>query len=117
MLKISMSKSTAATKTPGALTGSNKNVRVNDAAAELALKVHVLASNPRILSEIAKGDRMMREITDMVDLTEAPEDAVCSLVIDLLRYCDREKIDWTQDIMLRARERFRGEHEYEFRKR
>jgi hypothetical protein len=28
---------------------------------------------------------MMQEIAAMVDLTEAPEDAVCSLVIDLLQ--------------------------------
>jgi hypothetical protein len=78
------------------------------AAAELALKAHVLGSNSEILAEMTEGDRMMREITDVVDLTEAPEDAVCSLVADLLQYCEREKIDWTQEVMLRARERLRG---------
>src|SRR5205823_15123912 len=44
--------------------------------AELALKAHVLRSDPEILAEIAEGDRLMREIADAVDLTEAPEDAV-----------------------------------------
>src|SRR5436305_8432901 len=51
---------------------------------------------------MTQGDSTMREIADMVDLTEAPEDAVCSLITDLLQYCEREKIDWTQDVMSRA---------------
>jgi hypothetical protein len=78
------------------------------AAAELAVKAHVLALDPEILSEMIEGNRLMREIGDMVDLTEAPEDAVCSLVIDLMEYCEHEKIDWTTDVMSRAWERFRG---------
>jgi hypothetical protein len=85
-------------------------------AAELALKAHVLRSNPEILAELTEGDRMMREMTDRVDLTEAPEDAVCSLVIDLLQYCEREKIDWTQEVMSRAWEHFRNERVYEVEK-
>ena len=52
---------------------------------------------------------MMRQMTGRVNLTEAPEDAVCSLVIDLLRYCEQEKIDWTQDVMSRAWEQLRNE--------
>jgi len=48
----------------------------------------------------------MQEITATVDLTEAPEDAVCSLVSDLLQYCKREKIDWDQEVMSRAMEEF-----------
>jgi hypothetical protein len=79
------------------------------AAAELAVKAHVLASDPEILSEMIEGDRLMREIGDAVNLTEAPEDAVCSLVIDLMQYCEHEKIDWTVDVMSRAWERFRGQ--------
>ena len=51
----------------------------------------------------------MREIGDVVNLTEAPEDAVCSLVIDLMQYCEHEKIDWTTDVMSRARKRFRSQ--------
>ena len=86
-------------------------------AAELALKAHVLRSDPEILAEVPEGDRMMQEMTDRVDLTEAPEDAVSSLVEDLLEYCQREKIDWTQDVMSRAWERFRGERAYEVKKR
>jgi hypothetical protein len=78
------------------------------ADAELALKAHVLASNPDILAEMTGGDRMMQEIVDMVDLTEAPEDAVCSLVIDLLQYCGREKIDWNEEVMSRAWEQVRS---------
>jgi len=85
-------------------------------AAELALKAHVLRSNPEILAEVTEGGKMMREMTDRVDLTEAPEDAVCSLVIDLLQYCEREKIDWTQEVMSRAWERFRHEGVYEVEK-
>jgi hypothetical protein len=38
------------------------------AAAELALKVHVLAFDPEILAEITDGDRTMQEIADAVDL-------------------------------------------------
>ena len=53
----------------------------------------------------------------MVHLTEAPEDAVCSLITDLLQYCEREKIDWTQDVMSRAWQHFRDERPYEVQKR
>jgi hypothetical protein len=77
------------------------------AAAELALKAHVLAFDREMIAEMTDGGRTMQEIADAVDLTEAPEDAVCSLVIDLMQYCEREKIAWTQDVMSRARERFR----------
>ncbi len=81
------------------------------AAAELALKAHVLAFDPEMIAEMTDGDRTMQEIAGAVDLTEAPEDAVCSLIIDLMRYCDREKIDWTQDVMSRASDYFRrNEH-------
>ena len=94
---------------------SNNKERV--AAAELALKAHILASNPEILAGMTQGDSTMREIADMVDLTEAPEDAVCSLITDLLQYCEREKIDWTQDVMSRAWEHFRSDRAYEVQKR
>ena len=60
---------------------------------------------------------MMREIADMIDLTEAPEDAVCSLVTDLLQYCEREKIDWTEEVMSRAWEHFRSEGAHEIQER
>ena len=63
------------------------------------------------------GDGIMQEIGNMIDLTEAPEDVVASLVIDLLQYCEREKIDWTEDVMSRARKHFRGEDCYEVQKR
>ena len=77
-------------------------------AVEVALKTHVLASDPEVLADVSEGTEMMREIAAMVDLTEAPEDAVCGLVIDLLLYCEREKIAWTSDVMSRSLERFRG---------
>jgi|GEM_PF-5238102 len=86
------------------------------AAAELALKAHVLASDPEVLAEMTDGDRTMEEIADAVNLTEAPEDAVCGLVIDLLQYCERENIDWTEDVMSRAREHLRRERAYKFQK-
>ena len=79
------------------------------AAAELAVKAHVLATDPEILSEMIEGDRLMQEIGDAVNLTEAPEDAVCSLVIDLMQYCEHEKIEWTTDVMSRAWKRFRSQ--------
>jgi hypothetical protein len=115
-----MPKSPAATKTPRTSTGSKKSDSVKEervAAAELALKAHVLGSDPEILAEMAEGATTMREIADVVDLTEAPEDAVCSLVIDLLQYCEREKIDWTQEVMSRAREHFRPKRAREAQKR
>ena len=114
MLNIVMRKSPVATKTSRVSNSSNKE---GAAAAELALKAHVLGCNPEILAQMTEGDRMMQEIADMVDLTEAPEDAVCSLVTDLLQYCEQEKIDWTQDVMSRAWERFRNEPADEVRKR
>jgi hypothetical protein len=96
-----------------------KNSRIKEGVppAELALKAHALGSNSEILAEMTEGDRMMREIADIIDLTEAPEDAVCSLVIDLLQYCEREKIDWTQDVMVRAWEQFRSERGHEIAER
>jgi hypothetical protein len=79
------------------------------AAAELALKTHVLAFDPKMIAEMADGARTMEDIAEAVDLTEAPEDAVCSLVIDLMQYCEREKIDWNEEVMLRAQEYLRPE--------
>ncbi len=122
MLNITMRKSSVATKPPPGPTGSEKSARIKEeedgaAAAELALKAHVLRSDPEILAEMAEGDRVMQEIVEAVDLTEAPEDAVCGLVIDLLQYCEREKIDWTQDVMSRAREHFRSERVSEIQER
>jgi hypothetical protein len=111
MLNSPMRKSPVTTKTSRQ---SNSSNQVGAAAAEVALKAHVLACDPDILAEMAGGDRMMQQMTDMVNLTEAPEDAVCSLVIDLLQYCEREKIDWTQDVMSRAREHLRIRTEMEY---
>lgn len=100
------------------LVRKSASVRSNQAAAaaEFALKAHVLGSNPEILAEMIEGQRILQEIADVVDLTEAPEDAVCSLVADLLQYCEQEKIDWTQDIMSRAWEHFRSERACEVHK-
>ena len=115
MLDITIRKSPVAMKTSHPSIGSKKGPMKNSrnqkgaAAAELALKAHVLASDPEILAEMTAGDSMMQEIADTVNLTEAPEDVVCSLVIDLLQYCEREEIDWTQDVMLRASEHMRCE--------
>jgi hypothetical protein len=85
------------------------SIKQDFAAAELALKAHVLASDPEMLAHMTDGDRVMEEIADLVNLTEMPEDAVCSLVTDLLQYCEREKIDWNQDVMSRARQHLRRE--------
>src|SRR5947207_13872315 len=78
------------------------------AAAELALKTHVIAFDPEILAAMTDGDSTMQEIANAVDLTEAPEDAVCSLVIDLMKYCEREKIDWNEDVKLREKDGLQG---------
>jgi hypothetical protein len=85
-----------------------KNMIINEeaATAEVALKAHVFQSSPEIRADVSEGDKIMREIADSIDLTEAPEDAVCNLVIGLLHYCDREKIDWTHEVMSRAWEQF-----------
>jgi hypothetical protein len=78
-------------------------------AAELALKAHVLKADPKMLAEMPGARRSMGELAELVDLTEAPGDAVCNLVTNLLHYCQREKIDWTQDVMSRAWQDFRSE--------
>ena len=95
----------------------NSSNKEGAAAAELALKAHILASNREILAEMTQGDSTMQEIADMVDLTEAPEDAVCSLVADLMQYCEREKINWTQEVIARAWEQLRNQRLYEVPKR
>jgi hypothetical protein len=114
MLNIAMRKSPVSARTSRASNSSNKE---GAADAELAIKAHVLLSDPEFLTEMTEGDRIMQEIADMINLTEAPEDAVCSLVIDLMQYCEREKIDWTQDVMSRASEYLRSERPYEVQKR
>ena len=115
MLNIAMPKSPVAIKDQKTM--KNSRNKEGAAAAEPALKAHVLASNPDILAEMAQGDRMMQEIADMIDLAEAPEDAVCSLVTDLMQYCEREKINWTQEVMARAWEQLRKQRLYEVPKR
>jgi hypothetical protein len=110
MLSIAMPKTPAATKTPHSKIISKKSASLEAAAAELALKAHALAFDSAMLAELPNGDRTMQEIAEAVDLTEAPEDAVASLVIDLMHYCEREKIDWPEEVMVRAGKRFRAEH-------
>lgn len=73
-------------------------------AAELAIKTHVLVS--AAIPEFKEAALFINEAAELISLTEAPEDAVCSLVIDLMHYCKRENIDWTQDVMARAQQRF-----------
>ena len=75
------------------------------AAAELTLKAYTLC-DPEMVHHFTGGDRLIRRIANSIDLTEAAEDAACSLVIDLMHYCDREKIDWNNDVLSRARDRF-----------
>jgi hypothetical protein len=77
MLNITMPIFPVATKTSHSPTSSRRGGSFEEegaAAAELAVKAHVLRSDPEILAEMTKGDRMMREIADMINLTEAPED-------------------------------------------
>ena len=76
------------------------------AAAEFTLKAYTIGSDP---ADFGVEPTAIQQIAESVDLTEAPEDAVCSLVIDLMHYCEREKIDWTGDVATRAWERFWSE--------
>lgn len=76
------------------------NMQDEIAAAELALKIHYLAQDPETAN--VDVDSCLKIIADSVDLTEAPEDAVCSLVSDLMKFCEREKIDWNEEVMSRA---------------
>lgn len=75
---------------------------------ELAIKTYVLTSSGS--PEFNQAARLIKQQSKLVSLTEAPEDAICSLVLDLMRYCEREKIDWNEDVMSRAAARFRTEH-------
>jgi hypothetical protein len=76
------------------------------AAAELALKIYALNSDFELRRKFAEGERLMQRAAELVALREAPEDAVCSLVLDLMHYCKREDIDWPSDVIDRARSRF-----------
>lgn len=76
------------------------------AAAEFTLKAYTIRSDP---AEFGVEPSVIQQIAASVDLTQAPEDAVCSLVIDLMHYCAREEIDWTRDVLSRARGRFGSE--------
>jgi hypothetical protein len=73
-------------------------------AAELGIKSHVVVSAGA--PEFREAALTIREAAKLISLTEAPEDAVCSLVIHLMHYCERENIDWTQDVIARAQQRF-----------
>ncbi len=76
------------------------------AAAEFALKAYSLEFNP---AGFGVQPGAIQQIAESADLTEAPEDAVRSLVIDLMHYCEREEIDWSDDVVSRARQRFLSE--------
>jgi hypothetical protein len=76
------------------------------AAAELALKIYSLNSDSELLRNFGEKERLMQCAAELVELREAPEDAVCSLVLDLMHYCKREEIDWASDVIGRARSRF-----------
>src|SRR4051794_27400771 len=83
------------------------------AAAEFALKSYIAEGMPEITLEAPK---LMGERQDAVSLTEAPEDAVCSLVVDLMHYCEHERIDWAEDVLSRARQRFATERNIRLRR-
>jgi hypothetical protein len=80
------------------------------AAAEFALKSYIAEATPETLNDLSDGPKLLRKLREAVDLTEAPEDAACSLVVDLMHYCEREKIDWSKEVLSRARERFAADH-------
>jgi hypothetical protein len=72
------------------------------ANAELALKAS-FTCNSDILAEIAGAQQVMDEIQKSISPTKAPEEAVCSLVMDLRRYCEERKIDWNEEVKSRGR--------------
>lgn len=82
-------------------------------AAEFALKAYSVGSDP---AQFSVEQSALQQIAGAADLTEAPEDAVCSLVTDLLHYCEREKLDWSGDVIARACERFRAEERHSLRR-
>ena len=75
----------------------------NPAAVEFALKAYSVGSDRR---RFDVDDGAIEPIAVSVDWAEAPEDAVCSLVVDLMHYCERANIDWRTDVIPRVRERF-----------
>lgn len=78
-------------------------------AAEFALKAHIVFTNPELAPDMSESVEQVQQIAESVDLTEAPEDAICSLAVDLMHYCEREKIDWAEEVIARASKRFRAE--------
>ena len=78
-------------------------------ASEFVVSAHTVASDPQILAEMSSVNELIRQITQCVDLTEAPEEAVCALVLDLLHYCERERINWSDDVMVPALKRYQQE--------
>jgi hypothetical protein len=72
-----------------------------------ALKAHVFRWDGAVIASRRQRAQVIDCVTRAVDLTEAPEDAVCNLVIDLMRYCERGKIDWSRDVVSRAVKRAR----------
>jgi hypothetical protein len=78
----------------------------NAAVAELALKVYSLGVESDVRRNFHDADRLMQSASGLIELREAPEDAVCSLVIDLMHYCKQEIIDWQRDVIDRAHMRF-----------
>lgn len=73
-------------------------------AAEFALKAYSVRFDP---AAFGVQHSSLQQIAGAVDLSEAPEDAVCSLVTDLFHYCERERIDWNNYVVSRARQQFR----------
>ena len=81
----------------------NDSLEKNGAdAGELALKAHVFWSNAEIRAEMTNEALIREEIVSAVNLTEAPDEAVCSLILDLLSYCEREQIHWSKDVVARV---------------
>lgn len=85
----------------------NQALQQNGSAAELATKMHVLALGPNIGAGIIDFDAIAAAVGAAVNLTEAPEDALATLIIDLMQYCEREGIDWEKEVILAARKHCR----------
>lgn len=78
----------------------------------LVVKTHCLGTMPEGLEPYVDGwDKMAEEIHESVDLTEAPDEAVVDLLTNLMHFCHREGISWTDKdgVLLTAVQHFREE--------
>ena len=55
--------------------------REEAAAAKLAIKLHALTIRPELMKELAEEEPPLGTLLAGIDLTEAPEDAICAFIL------------------------------------